>query len=177
MDDAVWTALWETLTQPKLLTRVIADYHAAVSNRSGSGDDKAAKQIEKLRRAVTHYDRIFRDPESPVDYDTRKADLANARRELLNAESLHTAAPVFQMPTAKAIEALSRQFSECANLKEFAHRRGIIERAVERILFADNKLDIHAFVEVSPLFNRKQHEHGVSNLAIRIPFVIERRVA
>jgi site-specific DNA recombinase len=176
LEPVIWDAIWDTITDPELLWNMIAAYYDRVAARPDGKKDAATIRIEKAQQRVAHAERVLRDPEQPIPYERAKRDLEAARRELLEAETARPA-DVFEMPERKDITALARQFAQArTEIKDFADRRGILKRVVNKILYVDRAAEIHCAIQVNPKKNCNGKVDSNYN-SLRIPFVLHRRVA
>jgi site-specific DNA recombinase len=158
LESAVWDAVWDTITNPDLLWRMIAEYQNRAAAKPKAAKDPVLVRIDRARRRLERAEEIFRDPDQPIAYTQAKADVEAARRDLLEAETARPAADVIQIPARADIAAVAREFARARHeLKEFAHRRGVIERVVEKIRYAEREVEIHCRVLVTPKKNCNRH--------------------
>jgi len=162
LESAVWDALWDALSDEDLLYSLIEAFCDAQANRAKGGKKKAdpvLARIERARRSLAHAERVFRDPDQPIPYSQAKADLEAARRELTEAE-MQRPTEVFEMPDRRDIAAIAREFRQGRDeIKDFADRRGFIERVVEQIRYADGEAEIACAISLSPKRNCNRREH------------------
>lgn len=170
LDQFVWDAIWETLSSPKLLLQMVEAYRKEFAQAPAKGDDMS-RRIDRLRRAVARAEEMLYDPDVVVA--TAKERLAAARKELQLLEAQRPA-PVVEMPAKSVIQALSREFAQCRNLEEFAHRRGIVERVVNQIVYGDGEVKIHCKIALQNCDRHQQVDHSSTP---SIAFVLTRRVA
>ena len=172
LEPVIWDAVWDTVCDDDLLWQMIEAYYDRVAPKSGKAKNPAIAQIDRARRAVTHAERIFRDPESPLAYETRKSDLEKARRELAEAE-MRAPAQVFQMPARKDIAAAAAEFRKMRKeLVEFEDRREALQLLVSKIMYADYEAEIHC--RITPRkWNRRECDNSIFSGSI--PFVINVR--
>jgi site-specific DNA recombinase len=151
LEPAVERAVWDTITNPALLWKMIAVYHDRIATKPGAGKkDPAVERIDRARRRVERTEAILRDPDQPIPYARAKADVEAARRELLEAETAQPA-EVVVLPERANIAAIAREFASARDeIKDFADRRGIIERLVEKIRYADGDAEITCRISVEP---------------------------
>jgi site-specific DNA recombinase len=169
LEPAVEKAVWDTITDQVLLWKMITAYHARTATKPGAGrKDPAVERIDRARRRVERAEAIFRDPDQPIPYARAKADVEAARRELLEAETARPA-EVVMLPERASIAAIAREFASARDeVKDFADRRGIIERVVEKIRYADREVEITCKISMEPkncnrhvrAYAQGQCEHG-----------------
>lgn len=176
MEEIIWTAIWETLTQPALLESMIATYRDSLNAQPKGKKDDQVRRLEKARKAVARAEAILYNPN--INLDTANEKLVQARHELVAIESEIQVAKVFEMPSRSTIVAMSKAFAEGGpKLHEFGHRRGVLERVVRHILFGNGKVDIACKIAIEPALNCHRRERANGSLTVEIPFVIQRLVA
>jgi DNA invertase Pin-like site-specific DNA recombinase len=156
IEASVWDAVWDTISNPDLLWRMIEAYHDRRAAKPKAAKDPVLLRIGRAKRRLRRAEEIFRDPDQPIPYAQAKADVEAARRELIEAETARSA-EVIAMPERADVVALAREFQRGRKLTDFGDRRNVIERVVEKILFADGEVEIHCRVSVTPKKKCNRH--------------------
>lgn len=179
LEPVVWDAIWETITDPALLWKVIEAYHDQVAKPKAGKKDAAVARIERARRLLARAEAIFRDPDQPIPYEQAKRGLEAARRELVEAETARPAG-ISDMPARTAVAALARDFRQAhSELREadFDERRGSIQRVVEKIRYEAGNVEITCRIPLDSKANCNEQAPDDCNTVASFPFVINRRVA
>jgi hypothetical protein len=178
LEPVVWDAIWDVLTNPRLLWAMLEAYHDRAAAKPAGKKDASLLRIERAQRRVQRAEAIFRDPDQPIPYAQAKADLEAARRKLIAAE---TARPpdVIDLPERKDVVALAREFAQGRDLEDFSHQRGIIERVVQQIRYdgAKREAEITCAIALQSKKNCNGGVRGDCNTFESFPFVINARVA
>jgi hypothetical protein len=123
---------------------------------------------------------ILGDPDAPIPYEQAKADLAAARRELLDAETALPTNGAPPPPNRADINALAREFAAAfADIRTFINRRGVIERFVDKIRWDGDRrvAEIHCRVPRAAANNCNRREHVNCSSSDHYSFVINARLA
>ena len=155
-DRVAFEAFWETLKSPDLLWRRIAQYHGRVTAAKPRRKKNAAlERIEKARRTLKRLEDLLADPDQPLADAKRRVQAA--RQALAEAETA-LPADVLELPERASVAALAREFAT-ARFENFADRRGLIERVVDRIRYQDGEMEITCAVALGAAESESGHEN------------------
>jgi site-specific DNA recombinase len=191
IEDVVKEALWEALTSPNLLLKLVAAYSRAEGQ--GTGEPKRtrrlAREVERLKKDEARAARCLRNGDFDYDESRRalmavRAQLRAAQAELTEAEG--QAGVVRQLPERARIVAWVEEIRAAGKPVTFEEWRKLLKRAIRVIRYHDGAVDIECSVTLEVKTAQKPNNTGVENCysvvsakdsSLSLNFVISKRVA
>jgi DNA invertase Pin-like site-specific DNA recombinase len=140
-----WTAIWELITNPRLLLAQGKAYYSKQTARGGTA--KLERKRERLRTEIEKTGRMMR--KSLMDFDEGEREILATQKQLRQIEEeLHTAGRVVFLPSERQAEAALRKIADPRNEPQtFADRRSVLEAVQDlRMEYYDGELTIEGKV-------------------------------
>jgi hypothetical protein len=159
VDGAIWAALIERLSDPKTISGMLRDYRDEQKAAQPVGPSQADR-LAKLKRDELALKRVLGDGDLISMWDENKKRLLAAQVEMAALErELIRAAKVFRMPAEPTIRSFAHDVAEIGGSTDYAERRGLVERLVTRVAYADGEFEVEGRI----VFAESPIKSGVQN--------------
>lgn len=173
IETAVFQAVWELVTDPKTLWRLVnAEY--VQQSKAADGPSLTAR-IEKLKRQEARIELLMLDPDLELASIKPKLMALRAERTALEQEARRV---VFQMPSRSAIDDAVEEIGRVPDPDDFDGRRKVLETVKCEVRYDDRTVEIKGRVPLAAARKncdgRQQSDH---NSFDGIPFSLIRKIA
>jgi hypothetical protein len=143
LDNAVWAALIARLSDPEMIAEMLRDYRDRQQKAVEPVGPSQADRLAKLRRDESAAKRILADGDLLDMWEASKKRLLVIQVEIATLErELARLAKVLPMPAEPTIRSFARDVAEVGSSRDYAERRGLVERLVTRVTYADGEFEV-----------------------------------